>query len=290
METTFFAQISRAANLCILLQHPQAQRSIPEVIDAYNAFIQEDRHGTQIDDDLRLLKDYFGARDGARESKSAQQRTPRSKTGSLTREAYQSLILLLNREQGSDLYADRYCLAKRPEQLYLRQDIQELPLLSRNDVTYKSLGNDGNVVLSGERGQPSLYAARITGIFEHTQNQVHEQATTQIFLAIQHLQPLSANDIPSDHYCKFEHYVGGFLCYDNYSTSLDLVRPMSLVCHYAHTSLIIEPIAPPCAHVLPLDQVCTYKRIAYPQQSFLTSSTATATAQYCRSYELARQR
>ncbi len=259
LELTFMNQICRAANLRPLLRDDEVQKAIFEVINAFNEIFHEDGRGTRISDNLRLVEDAVSSR-GQKQKKADQ-------VVKLEDDVYAALLVSVNGATGRDLYVDHNAGRKMPEQEYLRSDATRLTRIFKGGVTYKACSDsrkDSHVLLDihPEAGQPlgpsqwppaSLVAADILHIFSHKRF-YGGGWIEETFLAINRLMPLSDYDTGRDIYRKYE-TAGGFLCYDRYCETIEIVRPDTIISHFAKTTMDIQQIEPRCVHVLPLDRV-----------------------------------
>ncbi|KAG2094659.1 uncharacterized protein F5147DRAFT_657130 [Suillus discolor] len=105
-------------------------------------------------------------------------------------------------------------------------------------------------------GDPSSKpeAGRITKIFLHHQYSTNDSMIEETFIALQTLIPLSDTDVPYNPYRQYP-LAGGFLCYNEYHTNYHVIRPSSVICHYARKPMRVQRIRQPCVHVLPLDRL-----------------------------------
>ncbi|PSR72259.1 hypothetical protein PHLCEN_2v11851 [Hermanssonia centrifuga] len=259
LELTFMNQICRAANLRPLLRDHEVQKAIFEVINAFNEIFHEDGRGTRISDNLRLVEDAVSSR-GQKQKKADQ-------VVKLEDDVYAALLVSVNGATGRDLYVDHNAGRKMPEQEYLRSDATRLTRIFKGGVTYKACSDsrkDSHVLLDihPEAGQPlgpsqwppaSLVAADILHIFSHKRF-YGGGWIEETFLAINRLMPLSDYDTGRDIYRKYE-TAGGFLCYDRYCETIEIVRPDTIISHFAKTTMDIQQIEPRCVHVLPLDRM-----------------------------------
>ncbi len=240
------SQTCRAANLRPLLQDTTVQRAIEDVITAYSRISNEDPRGTRVRDAFTWMKTVAMEGVPAKSAKSSELELP----------LYRSLLNLLNTEVGYPLYVDRHTLAHGKAQHFVSQMVISCEQIHIGGVRYKphlKSSKDCNVVYYGS-DQSSTSAGQITQIFLHTRSLVGGGSTQETFIAIQPLSSLSKEDQEADPYRRYK-LGGGFLCYDNLSSHSDVVRPSSIISHFAKTPVLVEKITAPCIHVLPLDRV-----------------------------------
>lgn len=248
MEMTFMSKTCRAANLRPLLQDATIQQAIEEVISVYSSISNEDPRGTRVRDAFDWIKTVSTAGIPTKSEKRAK----------LDGISYANLLRLLNAEAGYPLYVDPHSLERSNTQHFLETEILSCVRIQIGGVMFKpdySSLKDCNTVYRLHEDIPQTnLAGRIRQIFLHQRLNMEGRLVEETFIAIQPLSPLTTADAASDPYRNYE-LGGGFLCYDNYINRIDIIRPSSVISHFAKTVVEIGKISQPCVHVLPLDHV-----------------------------------
>lgn len=181
---------------------------------------------------------------------------PTTKEVVLEEELYSALLQLIdNTEQF------RYVGEGDPrssDQLFLRRKVLRSNHILIHGVSYRPSDFsqcDSNILFRSSLGSKPE-AGRIIKIFIHHRYSTNNSMVEETFIALQTLIPLSDTDVAYDPYRRYP-IAGGFLCYNEYHTKYRVIRPSSVICHYARTPMRIQRIRQLCVHVLPLDRVST---------------------------------
>jgi hypothetical protein len=245
MELTFMERTCQAANIYSLMMDPDIKSHMADLVSAFGNFINKDSHGTQILNALSLLSE---------EEMIGKPRNEQKMHEILDKTIYQALLIRLNQETDSLIYADWY--SQNQNQPSLSPYSVSCVYLKTHGIQYQpyhiSSGNS-NVVFQ-PINTSSEAAGQIIEIFLHTHENQMGNTVEETFVVVKQLVSLSSSDQQYDVFRKYNP-IGGILYYAEYSSTIQVIRPQDLVCHFAKTPLQIQDIEKLCIHVLPLDQV-----------------------------------
>lgn len=135
-----------------------------------------------------------------------------------------------------------------------------LPALKYGGTTYRPhfrSEGDSNVMIR-PAGSGNLFPGRLELVFLHERVE-GAQILKDLFCLIRPLRPLDVIVQHRDFFKQFE--MGGALWSTDWEddSRLLIIRPQSLVCHFARTAFEAQDtqVGLPTFHVLPLDRVCT---------------------------------
>ncbi|KAJ3547879.1 hypothetical protein NM688_g5358 [Phlebia brevispora] len=267
LELTFMNCICQASNLRPILADPELQDAINDVINAYNDIVQEDGPGTRVVDSMRLIGAML-----PKQEQAAPQDIKGSEIIRLSNDLYNALLKFLAEESGRDSYVNMLARTKWHDQYFLPRKAVSLKKLSLGGVTYKphreSLRDSRILVRMSTLASsvairpPSaplfppadLHAVRIEELIYY-ERPASSGTIQEQFVVVRCLQHLTAEHASLDPYRKYG-FSGGFICYDRFLDSVDIIRTASIVCHFVHTSNITIPgVESSCIHVLPLDRI-----------------------------------
>ncbi|KAI9062655.1 hypothetical protein FKP32DRAFT_1612426 [Trametes sanguinea] len=177
------------------------------------------------------------------------------KKSQLEEAVYISLSNVLNDGADGATYIDSKSASKRAGQRYLsREALQHSDIIIQGIHYRTSLtsSRDSNVQyrLHSDEAVPAV--GRIRSIFTHKRKDVEGRWISEVFLAVDRLQELSADDALLDNFREYP-YAGGRLYYEQLTPSVYVIRPSQIICHVARTPLTVSGISSPCVHVLALD-------------------------------------
>lgn len=249
LETTFLFQVCRAANFRPILHDPDVRADLSDVIEVFERLQEEDHRGTRIAEAAQLNEraSTIGFKKDCSILEAVELSIP----------AYEALVNRLNFEAQNELCLSRYrsyYIQPSAVQFFLGRKAVLTGDIFINGVTYRPKTKDGNLLFR-DSTTSAVCAAHLEYIVlydaPHQADQSNEQS---VFLVVTRLVPLSEDDVSHDCYRKFGSS-GGFLCYNQQSTSVEAIRPTQVVCHFARTVMSIKDIEHECVHVLPLNRV-----------------------------------
>ncbi|KAI0069375.1 hypothetical protein K474DRAFT_1714319 [Panus rudis PR-1116 ss-1] len=215
---------------------------MPRSVAMYDLLSNEDPRGTRVRDaaSLESLLDSDGI--GKKEAREHAELPP---------EEFLTLRDLLNserRSRGEALFNDDVSSTERNLHVILHPKVKECRHLMVGGVRFQSAKHsykNSNVIYSCD----GVHAGRIINIFIHERHDVGGRME-DIFLVIRRLVPLTRDDLRHDVFRSYR--VGGYLRYDRYKERLDIIRPQSVLCHFARTPYhVVDAVA--FVHVRPLD-------------------------------------
>jgi hypothetical protein len=179
--------------------------------------------------------------------------------------ALESLATLLNSEEGGEVvYIPAHTsLAIDPGSLFLHPLASVLPSIKQTGTTYRPFSRaprDSNVLIRSESvGGLTYRPARIEEIFTHERESTGREVVSEVFCVVRLLQALPQQLVEKDWFRAFG-LVGGSLWSTIYEDQSHIIRPSSIMCHFASTIVEASATGFDCdaTHILPLDRVGSF--------------------------------
>lgn len=179
----------------------------------------------------------------------------------------EGLCAILNQELGNEVYCPSSTSNfSQGTRIHLHPSAQRLHSLFVGGVTYRPLHRapgDSNILLHsdastvGNQNRTPYQPARILLLFSHNRKTPDGTIAREEFCLVQYLKPLPPDLVEKDWFRK-QGSIGGSLWTQQYDTRLYVIRPSSIVCHFARTAHELQEIGVATYHVLPLDRVGPY--------------------------------
>ncbi|KAH6902207.1 hypothetical protein BKA70DRAFT_1229248 [Coprinopsis sp. MPI-PUGE-AT-0042] len=247
LELTMARSFCRAANLASLLREPGISAAIGDMAEHYTTFISRDQQGTRVQP---VLEDHT-------------QDSVAPAAFRLADNLITLLVALLNSEGGNYVaYGRAQILATGQGNTPVHSTATRCSKLTMNGVTYKPFKRSpgsSNVICrrcGADGGRP----ARILSIFKHSRVLPQGSVVEESFVEISYLIPLPEEVSSYNPYQRFPE-TGGSLWSSTWDSNPILVRPSSIMCHFARTELNLATVGP-CLHVMPLDRLKTHLEIS----------------------------
>ncbi|KAA1479800.1 hypothetical protein DENSPDRAFT_789577 [Dentipellis sp. KUC8613] len=250
LEKTMFERLCMGQRLRHIMNDAidSVSNALRALADSFNRRFNADKRGTRLNDILAFVEPVQSPAEDLSLHKDT-----------LTRVEVELLRRHLESQATSGLAPDAFRYATR-----VRHACQRHKKFHHRGASYSpwsSSPGDSYVVI-GEDILGAWYAARIQGIFSHTQTPHSETRVVNTYFIIQRFKPLTIDEGSLDPYRAFP-IAGGRLYHDTVESTLEFVTMKDILCHFAHTPFASKELGD-CVHVLPIDRVCYYSKFKPP--------------------------
>ncbi|KAJ2911854.1 hypothetical protein MD484_g8563, partial [Candolleomyces efflorescens] len=247
IEKTYLFTSARKANLLALITLKKIRASVATMYQRLQKVVNPDARGTRLHD---MLSTSSGVRC-----------IPKIKVN-LTPNSLESLATLLNSEEdfGVNYIPAHTTLVIESGSLFLHPLVSVLPSIKLFGTTYRPFSRaprDSNVLIcSGSVDGLPYLPARIEEIFTHERESTDMELKSEVFFSVRLLRALPQELVKKDWFRGFG-LVGGSLWSTIYEGRSQIIRPSSIMCHFASSILEASATGFDCdaTHILPLDRL-----------------------------------
>ncbi len=218
-----------------------------EMVQAFRDAFQGSRKRTQAIDILSSVADQDSSDTSSR----------RAHSRPLSEDIYCRLLDLVNATSSSQTTFSSIHEGSIGRNHYLSDSGDFVRTADHDGITYgTSAGSKRNsfVLFSEPNGGGNMVAGQISEIFYHTRRLDADTIIEEPFLLVNRFKPLSQDHVSHDPYLKFLD-VPTWLCYNELSSDVILLRLRDIKCHFAALVYTPKEIGQECIAVRSLDRV-----------------------------------